>query len=49
MIIDQPLVPAPIPLRFPFPSYATNVADDVSARVNLHDTQALHDLSSEIQ
>jgi DNA helicase HerA-like ATPase len=27
MIVDQPLVPAPIPLRFPFPSYATNVAD----------------------
>jgi DNA helicase HerA-like ATPase len=27
MILDQPLVPAPIPLRFPFPSYATNVAD----------------------
>jgi hypothetical protein len=27
MIVDQPLVPAPIPLLFPFPSYATNVAD----------------------
>jgi DNA helicase HerA-like ATPase len=27
MIVDQPLVPAPIPLRFPFPSYATNVSD----------------------
>ncbi len=24
MVLDQPLVPAPIPLRFPFPSFATN-------------------------
>lgn len=27
MVLDQPLIPAPIPLRFPFPSYATNVAE----------------------
>ncbi len=27
MVIDQPLVPAPLPIRFPFPPYATNVAD----------------------
>lgn len=25
MVLDQPLVPVPIPLRFPFPGYATNV------------------------
>ena len=24
MVLDQPLVPAPIPLRFPFPGFATN-------------------------
>jgi DNA helicase HerA-like ATPase len=27
MVLDQPLVPAPIPLRFPFPPFATNVAE----------------------
>jgi DNA helicase HerA-like ATPase len=27
MVVDQPLVPAPIPMRFPFPSYATNQND----------------------
>jgi len=25
MVLDQPLVPAPIPLRFPFPGFATNL------------------------
>ena len=24
MVVDQPLVPAPIPVRFPFPGFATN-------------------------
>jgi hypothetical protein len=24
MVLDQPLIPAPIPLRFPFPAFATN-------------------------
>lgn len=28
MILDQPLIPAPIPFRFPFPNYATR-ADEV--------------------
>lgn len=28
MVFDQPLVPAPIPLRFPFPAFATCVAED---------------------
>lgn len=27
MVLDQPLVPAPVPIRFPFPPYATNVTD----------------------
>lgn len=29
MVLDQPIVPAPIPVRFPFPPYATNTADAV--------------------
>jgi DNA helicase HerA-like ATPase len=28
MVLDQPLIPAPIPLRFPFPAFATNVTED---------------------
>jgi uncharacterized protein len=28
MVFDQPLIPAPIPLRFPFPAFATCVAED---------------------
>ncbi|MBO0727706.1 MAG: ATP-binding protein [Acidimicrobiaceae bacterium] len=28
MVFDQPLIPAPIPLRFPFPGFATCVAED---------------------
>jgi uncharacterized protein len=27
MVLDQPLIPAPLPLRFPFPPFATNVAE----------------------
>ncbi len=27
MILDQPMVPAPLPMRFPFPGYATCVAE----------------------
>lgn len=49
MVLDQPLVPAPIPLQFPFPSYATNVSDDSSGTVDLNDRQALADLSDEIR
>jgi len=30
MILDQPLIPAPIPFRFPFPNYATR-ADELPA------------------
>ena len=25
--MDQPLIPAPIPLRFPFPAFATSVTE----------------------
>jgi len=49
MVLDQPLVPAPIPLRFPFPSYATNVADDATRSADLDDHRALADLSDEIR
>lgn len=28
MVLDQPLIPAPLPLRFPFPAFATCVAED---------------------
>jgi hypothetical protein len=31
MVIDQPIVPAPIPIRFPFPPFATNVTEAGSA------------------
>ena len=31
MVIDQPIVPAPIPIRFPFPPFATNVSEAGSA------------------
>jgi hypothetical protein len=27
MVLEQPLIPSPIPLRFPFPGYATNVRE----------------------
>jgi hypothetical protein len=35
MVLDQPLIPAPIPLRFPFPAFATSVEEgalDAAAR-----------------
>jgi DNA helicase HerA-like ATPase len=31
MVLDQPLIPAPIPLRFPFPAFATNIAEGRAA------------------
>ena len=27
LVLDQPLIPAPIPMRFPFPGFATCVAE----------------------
>ena len=41
MVLDQPLIPAPLPLRFPFPGFATNVTegappgDDVRAAASV--------------
>ncbi len=40
MIVDQPLVPTPIPFRFPFPPYATNVGEDAVLRERARDPQA---------
>jgi len=31
MVIDQPLIPAPLPVRFPFPAFATCVAESQAA------------------
>jgi hypothetical protein len=31
MVLDQPLIPAPLPLRLPFPAFATNVAEGRAA------------------
>lgn len=31
VVLDQPAVPAPIPILFPFPPYATNVSEDAHA------------------
>ncbi|KAA0233573.1 MAG: ATP-binding protein [Actinobacteria bacterium] len=31
MVLDQPLIPAPIPLRFPFPAFATNPDEGAGA------------------
>ena len=31
MVVDQPIIPAPLPLRFPLPAYATNVSEAGSA------------------
>jgi DNA helicase HerA-like ATPase len=27
MVLDQPLIPAPLPMRFPFPAFATSVEE----------------------
>jgi len=32
MVLDQPIVPAPIPFRFPMPPFATNVGDDAQSK-----------------
>ncbi len=34
MVLDQPLIPAPIPIRFPFPAFATNVAEAAAVDPN---------------
>ena len=40
MILDQPLVPVPIPLRFPFPGYATNVDEGRESAEQRAETEA---------
>jgi uncharacterized protein len=35
MVLDQPLVPAPIPLRFPFPAFATNPTEGARSRAEI--------------
>jgi len=41
MVLDQPLIPAPLPIRFPFPAFATCVSEGVVA--NLGERRALED------
>ena len=44
MVLDQPLVPAPIPIRFPFPAYATSVGEDATGvSAGTDDPEALFD------
>jgi hypothetical protein len=35
MVLDQPLIPAPLPLRFPFPGFATNVAEGAASAADV--------------
>ena len=39
MVLDQPVVPAPIPVVFPFPPYATNAAEDPIGAAGARDGQ----------
>lgn len=41
MVIDQPLIPAPLPIRFPFPAFATNVAESQQPERSIEDEQAM--------
>jgi len=41
MVLDQPLVPAPIPFRFPMPPFATNTGDDAQAKALAGDEGAI--------
>jgi DNA helicase HerA-like ATPase len=40
MVLDQPLVPAPLPIRFPFPPYATNSSDRRPSEGDLAEREA---------
>lgn len=42
MVLDQPIVPAPIPIRFPFPAFATSVGE--SLRSDVADDQHVDEL-----
>lgn len=41
MVIDQPLIPAPLPVRFPFPAFATCVAESQAATRTAAEEQAM--------
>lgn len=41
MIVDQPLVPVPIPFRFPLAPYATNTGDDATSERQATDLAAV--------
>jgi hypothetical protein len=43
MVLDQPLVPAPIPFRFPKPPFATNTQDDAHIESQALDPAAIAD------
>ena len=38
MVLDQPIIPAPIPLRFPFPGFATNPDEGATTATDEADT-----------
>ena len=39
MVLDQPLIPAPIPIRFPFPAFATNVSEAAAVDAEADDSE----------
>lgn len=43
MITSQPLLPAPVPIRFPYPPYATRVAEVASSASDAADAEAFLD------
>lgn len=48
MVLDQPLVPAPIPFRFPFPAYATCVSEDAAGEQRLADPAVIEELLADL-
>jgi DNA helicase HerA-like ATPase len=48
MVLDQPLVPAPIPFRFPFPAYATCVSEDGTGEQRLGDPAVIEELLADL-
>ncbi len=48
MVLDQPLVPAPIPFRFPFPAYATCVSEDATGEHRLANPAVIEELLADL-
>lgn len=48
MVLDQPLVPAPIPFRFPFPAYATCVSEDRTGEHRLGDPAVIEEVLADL-